>query len=58
MAKKPRVRTLMSSQYVKGSKPLLKSAQQYFLSDFSISLKENPLKNFWLSIVWNLETIC
>ena len=30
MPKKPRVRTLMDSQHVKGSETLLKSARQYF----------------------------
>ena len=34
MAKKPRVRTLMGNQHVKGSKTLLKSAQQYFCHIF------------------------
>ena len=30
MSKKPHVKTLMGSQHAKGSKTLLKSAQQYF----------------------------
>ena len=34
MAKKPRVRTLMGSQHVKGFKTLLKSARQYFCHIF------------------------
>ena len=44
MAKKPRVRTLMSSQYIKGSKPLLKSAQQYFCQIFRSLWKKIPSK--------------
>ena len=40
MAKKPRVRTLMGSQYVKGSKTLLKSAGQYFCLSFWSLLKK------------------
>ena len=34
MPKKPRVRTLMDSQHVKGSERLLKSARQYFCDIF------------------------
>ena len=58
MFKKPRVRTLMDSQHVEGSKTLLKSARQYFCHIFCITLKENELEKFCLSSILNLETVC
>ena len=52
MAKKPRVRTLMDSQHVKGCKTLLKSARQNFLSNSLIIQKENQnleIKKYFLN---------
>ena len=45
MPKKPRVRTLMDSQDVKGSETLHKSAQQYFSHIFWSLWKEISSKN-------------
>ena len=44
MPKKPRVRTLMDSQHVKGSERLLKSAHQYFCHIFWSLSKEISCK--------------
>ena len=50
MPKKLSARTLIESQYVKGSKTLVKSARQQ-LSNFFLSLwKEINLKNFVLVV--------
>ena len=47
MPKKPRVRTLMDSQHVKGSETLLKSARQRFCEiSWSLSKKITPLNAF------------
>ena len=47
MPKKPRVRTLMDSQQVKGSETLLKSARQCFCHIFwQLSKKISPIKAF------------
>ena len=43
MPEKPRIRTLMDSQHVKGFETLHKFASQYFLSYFLVTLKENHL---------------
>ena len=54
MPKKPRVRTLMVSQHVKGfkgSESLLKGARHFFLSYFLISLKGNQLEQLWVSSI-------
>ena len=48
MPKKPSVRTLMGSQHVKGSKTLLKSAQQYFCHILWALKKKIIPKNFVL----------
>ena len=40
MPKKPRVKTLMHSQHVKGSEPHLTSAQKYFC-DIFLSFRKN-----------------
>ena len=64
MAKKPRVRTLMDSQHVKGCETLLKSARQNFLSNSLIIQKENQnleIKKYFLNFfhfqnvhkIWN-----
>ena len=45
MPKKPRVRTVMDSQHVKGSEKLLKCARQYFCHIFWLLWKEISLKN-------------
>ena len=45
MPKKPRVRTLMDSQHVKGSKTLLKSARKYFCHIFWSFRKKISSKN-------------
>ena len=45
MPKKPRVRTLMDSQHVKGSQTLLKSAQQNFCHTFRSFMKKINSKN-------------
>ena len=45
------IRTLVGSQDVKGSKIVLESARQYFLSDFLMTLKENQLEKFCLSSI-------
>ena len=45
MPKKPRVRTLMESQHVKGSETRLKSARQYFCQIFWSLWKEISSKN-------------
>ena len=45
MPKKPRVRTLMDSQHVKGSGTLLKSARQKFCFSFSSLWKKISPKN-------------
>ena len=53
MPKKPRVRTLMDSQHVKGfkgSESLLKSARQYFCHIFWSLWKEIISKNFVLAV--------
>ena len=44
MPKKARVRTLMDSQYVKGTERLLKSARQYFCDIFDHSEKKSGRK--------------
>ena len=50
MPKKPRVRTLMDSQHVKGSETLLKSARQYFCH-FSGSFRKKIIsKNSFLVV--------
>ena len=47
MPKKPRVRTLMDSQHVKGSETLLKYARQCFCDIFgSLSKKISPINSF------------
>ena len=47
MPKKPRVRTLMDSQHVKGSETLLKSARQCFCEIlWSLSKKISPINSF------------
>ena len=45
MPKKPFVRTVMDSQYVKGTETLLKSARQYFCDVFWSLWKEISWKN-------------
>ena len=45
MPKKPRVRTLMDGQNVKGSERLLKSAWRYFFQTFWSLWKEISSKN-------------
>ena len=45
MPKKPRVRTLMDSQHVKGTKRLLKSARQYVSHIFWSLRNKNTSKN-------------
>ena len=45
MPQKPRVRTLIDSQHVKGSERVLKSAQQYFCHIFDHSEKIPAEKN-------------
>ena len=45
MPQKPRVRTLIDSQQVKGSEKLLKSARQYFCQSFWSLWKEISSKN-------------
>ena len=45
MPQKPRVRTLIDSQHVKGSEKLLKSARQYFCHIFLSLWKEISSKN-------------
>ena len=54
MPKKPRARTLMDSQHVKGSERLLKSARHIFviaLSYFLITLNGNQLEKFCFSSI-------
>ena len=50
MPKKPRVRTFMDSQHVKGSKRLLKSARHYFCHFFWSLWKEISSKIFLLVV--------
>ena len=50
MPKMPRVRTLMDSQHVKGSKRLLQSARKYFWYTFSSLRKEISSKSFVLLV--------
>ena len=53
MPKKPRVRTLMDSQHVKGfkgSESLLKSARQYFCHIFWSLWKKISSKNSFLEV--------
>ena len=50
MPKKPRVRTIMDSQQVKGSVRLLKSAQHFFGHIFWSLWKEISSKNFVLVV--------
>ena len=50
MPKKTRVRTLMGSQHVRGSKALLKSAQQYFCQIFWSLWKETTSKKSLLVV--------
>ena len=50
MVKKPRGRTLMDNQHVKGSQRLLKSAWQYFCHIFWSLLNETSSKNFVLVV--------
>ena len=50
MPKKPRVRTLMDSQHVKGSETLLKSAPQYFGDIFWSLWKKISSKNYFLEV--------
>ena len=57
MLEKPRIRTLMDSQHVKGFETLHKFASQYFLSYFLVTLKENHLGKLCFSSISNLETI-
>ena len=53
------VRTLMSSQHVKGSETLLNSISiAVILWYFLISMKENQLEKCCLSTILNLETVC
>ena len=50
MPKKPRVRTLMDSQYANGSERLLKSARQYFCHIFWSLWKNMSSKNSLLVV--------
>ena len=50
MDKKPRVRTLMDSQHVKGSETLHKSARKYFSHIFWSLWKKINSKNFFLVV--------
>ena len=50
MPKKPRVRTLMDSQHVKGSERLLKSSRQYLCHIFWSLWKEISFKNYVLAV--------
>ena len=50
MSKKPRVRTLMDGQHVKGSKTLLKSSSGVGLSDLHIKLKELQFEKLYLVV--------
>ena len=55
MPKKPRVRTLMDSQYANGSERLLKSARQYFCHIFWSLWKEISSKSSVLVVSQNLR---
>ena len=50
MPKKPRARTLMDSEHVKGSQTLLKSARQYFCHIFWWLGKGISSENFVLAV--------
>ena len=56
MAKKPRVRTLMHSQYVKVSERMLKSGRQYFCNIFWSLWNETRTKKSVL-VIGHLETV-
>ena len=56
MPKKPRVRTLMDSQQVKGSQTMLKYARQYLCQIFSSLWKKRSSKN-WLLVVSEILTL-
>ena len=58
MPKKPRGTTLFDTQRGKKSERLLKSARQFFFSDFFATLKEIQLQNVCFSSIWDPETIC
>ena len=55
MPKKPRLRTLMDSQHVKGSETLHKSAQQYFCHIFWSLWKKISSKNSVLVVSENFR---
>ena len=50
MPKKPRVRTLIESRYVKGSEALLKFVRQYFPDIFRLLWKKISSKNSFLKV--------
>ena len=50
MPKKPRVRTVMDSQHVKGSEKLLKCARKYFCQIFWSLWKKMTSKNYVLVV--------
>ena len=56
MSKKPRVRTLVGSQHVKGSKTMLRSAQHIFVMFFDDFEKKPARKILSLNSISNLQT--
>ena len=57
MTKKPRVRTLMESEHVKGSETLHKSARQYFCHIFLSLWKKISSRNSVL-VVFEILRLC
>ena len=57
MCRKPRVRTLIDNQHLKGSEKTLKTARQYFRHIFRSVSKEISLKNAVLAVCEILKLI-
>ena len=57
MAKKPVSEHLWALNILKGPKHCLYRQWSIFVI-FVIALKESQLERFFLSIIWNLETVC
>ena len=57
MAKKPVSEHLWAVNILKGPKHCLYRQWSIFVI-FVIALKESQLERFFLSIIWNLETVC
>ena len=58
MTKKPLSEHLWTVNMLKYPKDCLNLHGSIFLSNVSVALKENHLKKFCFSSIWNLQTAC